>query len=61
MYHIKLPKDMMADLWRLREYYGKGTIIDQVREAVYRYLHEEKEKLGYSVSEFRDDEREDGR
>ena len=48
---------MIADLWRLREYYGKGAIIDQVREAVYRYLHEEEENLGYPIKEFRDDEK----
>jgi hypothetical protein len=54
MYQIQLSDEMMADLWQLREYYGRGAIVSQVREAVDRYLHEEKEKLGYSAKEFQE-------
>jgi predicted DNA-binding protein len=61
MYCIQLPDEMMADLWKLKKYYGRGTIISQVKEAVYRYLQEEEEKLGRPINQFREDEKEDSR
>ena len=56
MYHIKLPEEMMAELWKLREHCGRGSIASQVREAVYRYLHQEEEKLGCAIKDFGDEE-----
>ena len=55
MYQIQLPDEMMSDLWKLREYYGRGTIVSQIKEAVYRYLNEEEEKLGHPVRELTED------
>ena len=41
MYLIKLPPDLMAELWKLRELYNRGSIAQQVREAVALYLKKE--------------------
>lgn len=38
MYLIRLPPDLMKALWELREYYQKGPIVQQVRDAVERYV-----------------------
>lgn len=56
MYYIKLPGEMMALLWKLREHYDRGSIASQVREAVYRYLNEEEEKLGHPIQDAGEEE-----
>ena len=55
MYPIQLSKEMMERLWWLKAHYGRGPIIGQIKEAVYRYLHEEEEKLGHPIEQLEGD------
>lgn len=50
MYTIKLPQEIMKNLWQLREYHGRGSIIGQVREAVRTYLEQQQKLLGSPIS-----------
>ena len=54
MYYIILAEEWR--LWKLREHYSRGTIASQVREAVYRYLNEEEEKLGHPIKDAGEEE-----
>lgn len=48
MYKIELPKDMLKDLYLLREYAAQGSIIGQVRKSVAAYIREFSKKTGCS-------------
>ena len=51
MYQLKIPKEQMTSLWRLREYAACGPIVKQVREAISDYLKNQEEKIGCSIKE----------
>ena len=38
MYNISLPRELMRELYELREKHGRGPIAKQVREAVKAYI-----------------------
>lgn len=50
-YLIKIPQEQMKDLWRLREYAGKGPIVMQAREAISDYLRAQEKQLGAPVED----------
>jgi len=45
MYNISLPRELMKELYELREKHGRGPIARQVREAVKAYIVREKRKI----------------
>ena len=45
MYNISLPRELLKELYELREKHGKGPIARQVREAVKAYIVREKRKI----------------
>lgn len=48
---MELPPEMLKDLWRLREYCGEPSIIEQVRRAVSEYLQKKEVKIGTSIED----------
>ena len=51
MYTFRLPVEMINDLYRLREYCDKGSILGQVRKAVEEHLREQERQIGFPLSE----------
>ena len=51
MYTFRLPTEMISNLYRLREYCKKGSILGQVRKAVEAYVREEERQIGFPLSE----------
>ena len=50
-YKIFLPSKMMQSLWRLREFRGEPSIIQQVRQAVGEYLEKKEAEIGTSIED----------
>ena len=50
-YKIFLPSKMMQSLWRLREFCGEPSIIQQVRQAVGEYLEKKEAEIGTSIED----------
>jgi len=50
-YKFELPKNMLKDLWRLREYAAQGPIISQVRNAVGNYLKDKEREIGTTIQD----------
>lgn len=46
MYAFKIPQSQLKDLWRAREYFGKGSLALQVRIAVSNYLDDLEKEIG---------------
>lgn len=51
MYQLKIPKEQMTSLWRLREYAACGPIVKQVRQAISDYLKSQEERIGCPIKE----------
>lgn len=54
MYSFKINQKQLADLWRAREYLGKGPMAKQVREAVDRYLRGVEAEIGSPIQDIAD-------
>ena len=50
-YKIFLPSKMMKDLWKLREFCGEPSIIQQIRQAVGEYLEKKEAEIGTSIED----------
>lgn len=50
-YKIFLPPKMMKDLWRLREYCGAPSIIEQVRSGVKLWIEKKETEIGTSIED----------
>lgn len=51
MYQLKITKEQMTSLWRLREYAARGPIVKQVREVISDYLQSQEKEIGCSIKE----------
>ena len=50
-YKIVLPPKMMQDLWKLREFCGAPSIIEQVRSGVKLWIEKKEEEIGTSIED----------
>jgi len=50
-YLLKIPHEQMKDLWRLREFAGKGPIVAQARKAISDYLCRAREEIGAPIQD----------
>ncbi|MDD5626005.1 MAG: hypothetical protein PHG83_02480 [Patescibacteria group bacterium] len=53
-YNFPIPKDMLGDLYLLREYFAGGSIASQIRSAVKDYIETQERKIGSSGSSISD-------
>lgn len=52
MYNLRLPENMVKDLYVLREYLSKGPIAKQVKSCVQKYLNSvEQKELGCKIQD----------
>lgn len=51
MYKLTIPKEQLANLWRLREYAARGPITKQVREAISGYIKTQEKKIGCPIAD----------
>lgn len=51
MYTFRLPAEMINNLYRLREYCNKGSILGQVRKVMEKYIQEQERQIGFPLSE----------
>lgn len=45
MYNFVIPKKLLEELWRLREYAGRGPIAAQIRKAIDDYISSQREEI----------------
>lgn len=51
MYTLKVPKEQLSDLWRARQFLGKGPIAAQIRNAVNDYLKQVEREIGAPIAD----------
>ena len=50
-YLIKLPPDVLKNLWELKQYCGAGSIVEQVRYAVRNYIEVKEKEIGTTIED----------
>ncbi|MBU6415344.1 hypothetical protein KGQ34_03870 [Patescibacteria group bacterium] len=51
MYTLKVPKEQLSDLWRARQYLGRGPIAAQIKNAVNDYLKQVEKEIGAPIAD----------
>ncbi|MBU6414868.1 hypothetical protein KGQ34_01320 [Patescibacteria group bacterium] len=51
MYTLKVPKEQVSDLWRARQFLGRGPIAAQIKNAVNDYLKQVEKEIGAPIAD----------